>query len=84
MKRAGLTAAAVLMVISGSSWADALQCDSSIVETGASAQELVAQCGEPVSKSIEGMNWTYHINGGTYEVRMSDSGVVAEIKQVDQ
>jgi len=83
MKRAGLMVA-VLMTVSGGSWADALRCGTSIVEAGGSTQELIAQCGEPDSKSIEGMNWTYSIDGNRYEVRVSDSGVVAEIKQIDE
>jgi len=83
MKRAGLMVA-VLMTVSGSSWADALRCGTSIVEAGASTQELVAQCGEPASKDIEGMNWTYTMGNETWEVRVSASGVVAEIKQIMQ
>ena len=83
MKRTGLMAA-VLMAVSGSSWADALQCDTSILTTGASTQELVAQCGEPVSKDVEGGIWTYKVDGGSYEVRISESGVVAEINQIEK
>lgn len=82
MKRVVVMMAAVLLTLSGSSWADALRCGTSIVETGASTEELVAQCGEPDSKSIEGMTWTYTLGDETWEVRVSEAGVVAEIKQL--
>jgi len=84
MKTTGWMAAAVLMLASGSSSADVLRCGGTLVEAGTSAQELVAQCGEPAGKSIEGFNWTYNIDGHSYEVRVSDGGVVAEIKQLDE
>jgi len=80
---AGVVAVAVMAMSSGS-WADVLRCGTGIVETGVSTAELVAQCGEPDSKSFQGMNWTYSIDGQRYEVRVSDDGVVAEIKQVGE
>lgn len=84
MRQAVVMAAAVMLMVSGSSWADALRCGTNIVETGATTQELLAQCGEPDSKSIEGMNWTYTLGDETWQVRVSDTGVVAEINQLQQ
>ena len=73
-----------LSLFGGTVSADVLRCGAGIVEAGALEQALIDTCGDPDSKSIEGMNWIYQIDGHNYEVRLSDGGVVAEIREVDE
>jgi len=85
MKTNSLAMIVVALVLSGgTASADALRCGSALVETGISADELVAQCGEPASKDIEGGNWTYRLDGHTYVVRVSASGIVAEVNETSR
>jgi hypothetical protein len=84
MKTNWLMVIAVSALTSGGAWADTLQCGTDVVETGVLADELVAKCGEPAAKDIEGGNWTYRVDGHSYEVRVSASGVVAEINEVGE
>ena len=82
MKTNWLMVIAASALTSGGGWADSLQCGADVVEAGTPTDELVAKCGEPDAKDIEGGNWTYRVDGHSYEVRISASGVVAEINEV--
>ena len=84
MKKTSVTVAVMSMVVSGVGLADVLRCGTGIVEAGASTVELLDRCGEPDSKSIEGMNWTYRIGGHSYQVRVSASGTVAKIREIGE
>ena len=84
MKTNCLAVLVVFLLSGGGAWADTLRCGSELVGAGALADELVAKCGEPDAKDIEGGNWTYRLDDHTYEVRVSASGVVAEVNEVGE